>query len=438
MRSLFSRREFLRGSSAAALLAGAHVLGIAPARVARAAVADPVLVLLHLQGGNDALNTVIPLDNVGAPQRTRYQQLRPDLAIPTGLLGATALGADPALGTGLALHPALGGLKTLYDEGRLALVLGVGLEGSSLSHFQAEDAWWSGSGDALAANGWIGRHQDERFGDGQTRALSFGAEVHRSLAGSVSDVIGAHSIGEFELPDDGDWRYRDGDARAQVLASIYAEGRLGGPAESAARAGTMLLDKSALFGEIELDGWGSRNEAVGTPVGRALAQVASILRHDTADPARDSALRFFHLTAGGFDTHSRQGAAQASSGHGQLLGGISVALTNFQRDLEALGVAHRVVTLVYSEFGRRAAQNGAGAAAGTDHGRGGTLFLLGQPVLGGLYGRLPELGALDAHGNLSVEVDFRRVYASVIEDWLGGDASRTLPGGPFAKLPVFA
>jgi uncharacterized protein (DUF1501 family) len=180
-------------------------------------------VLVNLAGGNDLLNTFVPLDDVGAPQRTLYQQYRPNLAIPMGSLGGMAVGADPVLGTGLALHPhpALGGLKQLYDEGRLACVLGAGLAGNSLSHFEAEKAWFFGRPDVLTSQtGWLGRHLD-LGDDGLPHAVSFGGMVNPTFHAQLAQALGVGSIARFEFPDDRDWQWRDGAASAASRASSF-------------------------------------------------------------------------------------------------------------------------------------------------------------------------------------------------------------------------
>ena len=155
-------------------------------------------------------------------------------------------------------------------------------------------------------------------------------------------------------------------------------------------------------------------------------------------PSTASGFTFYHLRIGDYDTHSRQGAVDPAFRHPRLLLDLSRWLHGFQQDLDALGVAERVLTVVYSEFGRRAAQNAEGNDAGTDHGAGGGMLLLGDRVVGGMHGAYPRLDQLDATGSLAVTTDFRTVYAAVIDDFLGGDHTAVLPGAPFAKLPVIA
>jgi uncharacterized protein (DUF1501 family) len=192
-----------------------------------------------------------------------------------------------------------------------------------------------------------------------------------------------------------------------------------------ARSGRNFLDKSALFETIVVDGWGSNLEAFQTDLAYDLRQVASILRHDLLNqgtPANQSGLSFFHLSIGGFDTHSEQGADDPNAWHPTLLRWVSEAMTGFQRDLEALGLADKVATITYSEFGRRIEQNDSGRTAGTDHGN------------GGLYGQMPDLSDPDDNGNMKIGIDFREVYAAAIQ-WLGGNPASVI--GPFAALPLF-
>jgi uncharacterized protein (DUF1501 family) len=426
------RRQFLKGASASAVLAGSHVLGVA-ARRANAATPDGrAVVLIDLAGGNDYLNTVVPLDDVGAPQRATYAAGRADLAIPPSACALTEIGTDPA-GTALALHPQMVGLATLFAEGKLAVVNGVGYPQSSLSHFEAEAVWWAGNPNPQGT-GWMGRYLDQSLPLDVTHALSFGSEVNPTFAAELADAIGARNITRFELPP--------GDAESRLAAwqQIYADAHAAGLAEKISRSGANLLEKSALFESIQVDGWGSNLEPYEHNLAVELRQVASILRHDQINqgsPSQQSGVSFFHLDIGGFDTHSEQGALDPEAWHPTLLRWVSEAMTGFQRDLEALGLANKVVTLTYSEFSRRIEQNSSGNSAGTDHGRGSFMFVMGDPTIlsGGIHGAMPDLSDPDEDGNIRVVTDFRQVYAAVIDQFLGGDPVPIL--GSFSPLPLF-
>jgi uncharacterized protein (DUF1501 family) len=422
-----TRRSFLKGATTSVVLSGMHVLGTASRAWAAGAVGSPTLVLVNLAGGNDLLNTIVPLDDVGAPQRSLYQQLRPDLSLPLSSLATMTVHPDPVLGTGLALHPSLTGLKQLYDQGRVALVLGAGIGNGSLSHFEAEKAWFFGRPDVRVDNtGWVGRQLD-LAADGRAHAVSFNGRVRPVFEARFADVLGVHSIDNFGLPGGG--------ARAALLRELLAEARVG-VAEKIARSGRVLLDQAEFLPTVPSTGWGSSLEAETSGPGRDLREIASLLRHDTLNPDAASGFGFYHVRINGYDTHSQQGTLDPSRGHPRLLSDLSRVLHGFQQDLDAIGASDRVLTMVYSEFGRRAAQNATGADAGTDHGAGGLMLLLGDRVVGGVHGRMPRLDQLDATGSLAVTTDFRTVYAALIDDFLGGDHTAVLPGAPFAKLPV--
>jgi uncharacterized protein (DUF1501 family) len=434
-----NRRQFLKGASASAVLASSHLFAFAPRRAGAATPDGKTVVLINLSGGNDYLNMVAPLDDVGAPQRSTYEAARPDLALSIAGLAATTLGADPVLGTGLALHPQMTALAQLFGESKLAVVNGVGYPDSSLSHFESEIIWWAGA-TSPTGTGWIGRHLDAALPIDVTHAISFGSEVNPTFAAVSADALGARNISRFGLPDDPEGEYRDLENRLPAWTSIYGDPR--DPATMLGRitrSGSNFLSKSELFQSIEVDGWGSNLEPYDTDLAFDLRQVASILRHDLANagnPANQSGLSFFHAATGGFDTHSEQGAENPNAWHPSLMRWVSEAMTGFQRDLEALGIADKVVTLVYSEFGRRIEQNDRGQNAGTDHGTANAMLVMGDPLLlnGGLYGQMPVLDDPDEHENMKVHVDFREVYASVIQ-WLGGDPAAVL--GPFTPLALF-
>ena len=230
-----SRRSFLKGATASAVLAGSHVLGFSSRALAATGPDAPILVLVNLAGGIDLLGTVIPLDDVGGPQRSRYEALRPDLVVPLPSLASLSIDADPVLGTGLALHPSLAGLHALYGEGRLALVLGAGLAGSSLSHFEAEKTWFFGRPDVVVdvvlSSGaqaralmdvfrGVAARQLDQSADGQPHAVSFGGQVSPTFNAELATALGVVTIDRFELPDDKLFQWRDGAERGAELRVI--------------------------------------------------------------------------------------------------------------------------------------------------------------------------------------------------------------------------
>jgi uncharacterized protein (DUF1501 family) len=431
-----TRRTFLKSASATAVLASTHVLSFT-SRASAAAGGGRILVLIDLSGGNDGLNTVIPLNNVGAAQRSLYDTMRPDLGIPLSALSGTGVDPDPDRGTDLAMHPVMTGMKTLYDEGKVAVVNGAGLDNSSLSHFQAEKVWFAGDPQGLSGTGWMGRQMDIAP-TLAPRAISFNSEVNPTFLSLQSSVLGVGSLDNFDLPDDPDGSYRDLSNRLPVWQAMYGDARPPGSlVERVGQSGGTLVQMIQTLDQVETSGWGSNNDGVNFSFARNLRHVASILRHDALNPGSASGLCFFHVTTGGYDTHSQQGTTDTGDGHPRLLDRLSRALFNFQRDLEGLGIDADVATVVYSEFGRRGYQNDSGSSAGTDHGRSGTMFLVGTPVAGGVHTGLPDLANLDGSGSLEVKIDFREVYAAVIDQWLGGDHTAILPGAPFTPPSLF-
>lgn len=432
-----NRRQFLKGASATAFLASSNVLALAARRASAFSANGRAIVLINLSGGNDYLNTVVPLDDVGAPQRSTYQSLRPDLAIPAAACAATGIGTDPA-GTALALHPQMGGLATLFGEGKLAVVNGVGYANSSLSHFESEAIWWAGATNPQGT-GWMGRYLDTALPTNVTHAISFDGDVNPTFAAELADAIGVYDITRFNLPDDRD--FRDLANRRPAWEQIYADPRdpltLVG---KVARSGENLMQKSALFPTVDVEDWGSNLDGLNTDLSDDLRQVSSILRHDSLNagsPSQQSGLSFFHLRIGGFDTHTDEGATDPGAWHPTLMRWISEAMAGFQRDLEGLGLADKVVTLTYSEFARRIEQNGSGNSAGTDHGAGSCMFVMGDTSVlnGGIFGPMPDLANPDENGNIGVLTDFREVYSAVIDQWLGGDHAPIL--GSYTPLALF-
>jgi uncharacterized protein (DUF1501 family) len=399
--SPISRRQFLSG---AAVLGGAAAVGGwklldaagddaggdastsgSPASTsARASGAAGTLVLVTLYGGNDALNTVVPIGDAGyAAQR-----------------GALAL--DPAqvhtLSDGFGLHPALAGCKALWDDDRLAVVHGVGFEHLDRSHFHCMDVWQAGSEDELAT-GWVGRWLDADGAD-PVAAVSVGRSLPLLMRGATRSaaVVPASA---FELP--GDARMRD------QLAALTARDDDRSPLAAMVASSTAdLLSVVDTVGPVLASG-AAGDELEGDQLSDRLAAVATMIEADLPT-------RVYAVDLGGFDTHANQAAT-----HAAFLTELDTALHDF-----ATRVAHRPVSVaVYSEFGRRVAPNASG---GTDHGRAGTILLVGN-VRAGHHGDPPPLAALD-DGDLATTVDYRAVLGGLLEDVVGIDAAEVLGKGP--------
>lgn len=429
----WTRRRFLRNAGLAALAAGTPGVALLPRRARAAAPDDPTLVLIHLEGGNDGLNTVVPLNNVGAPQRAFYDALRPNLHVPVQDLAATLIGVDPEVGTGLGLHPVMAGLKEIYDQGRLAVIQGVGFAGSPRSHADAAAAWFAGDPAGFAGTGWAGRWADDAFDPGATPGLSFAQSGSPALAGATTGALALRSLDSW-IPTD-DPLHPDPAAKRLVLETSFAADATDAPLAARLRAvGASALARADLASSVEVTGWGAALEGGSSALHRELLELVSIMRHDALVPDADSGFRIFHLTQSGYATHADQGAASPDAKHASLLLTLSDALAKLWTDLVALGAQDRVLVLVTSEFGRRAAQTVSAGDAGTDNGAAGPVLALGGLVAGGVYGRLPALTALDALGGLPPHTDFRSVYATVLARFLDTDPDAILPGGPFELL----
>lgn len=395
-----TRRRFLQGASAlgAAAALGACAGGRTDAADERRPTAPPApgpapapprsdatLVVVTLYGGNDALNTVAPI------QDPTYRSLRSGLAL------------DPVtvhdIGEGFALHPALERGKALWDDGRLAVVHGVGFGGLDRSHFHCMDVWQAG-GEADVSTGWLGRWLDVA-GTDPLDAVAVGRSLPLLARGERRSAA-VVPAGAFDLPVDA--------ALHELLqGQAGADDGRSPLGDRVARTNADLLSVAATVSPV-LAGMAKANT-----LGGRLDTVATLM--DAGIPARAYA-----VDLGGFDTH----AAQADV-HGALLAELDTALGSF---LER--VADRPVTvLVYSEFGRRVAPN---ASDGTDHGGAGTVLLAGT-VRPGHHGEPPPLDRL-VEGDLLTTVDFRSVYGAVLEGVLGIDAADVLGGDAAEPLEL--
>ncbi len=375
---------------------------------------DRVLVVVQLAGGNDGLNTVVPFE------MDEYYRARPRIGIPK----AQALRLSERVDVGL--HPAMGGLKELYDEGMVTVIQGVGYPNPNRSHFTSMDIWHTADTDGIG-DGWLGRYFDNQCAGAPGNdcaghlGMAIGREAPPAMQGRSYKPIAFESAELFrwtglDLHDSLHRPYEE-ILRAELDPSVEAR-----------NPNAAFLTWTAMDAQLASDRIRRAVEAeplADYPDGRLaeqLAMVASMIRAGLET-------RVYYVTLGGFDTHANQGGV--NGGHANLLRQFAGAVNAFYRDLRAQGNAERVLTMSFSEFGRRVAQNGSN---GTDHGAAAPMFLIGPAARAGVQGGHPSLTRLDA-GDLMYHTDFRRVYATVLEDWLKADASAAL-GGRFSTLPI--
>jgi len=422
----YSRRLFIRHGVALASLAStvpAFIQNSAFGLVAQSAAnpglsgipSERVLVIVQMGGGNDGLNTVIPYGE------SEYYNARPTIGIqaPTsqsrGQAGV-ALNLDSKLGIGL--NPSLRGMKELFDGGQLAVLQGVGYPNPNRSHFTSMDIWQTANPNAKG-DGWIGRYFDNTCNGTPLPegAISIGRTSPLAMLGKVQKPINFESADLF--------RWMGNDVDRGMESAYESMNRAGVLPETQEKSETAFLMRTALDAQLSSDRIRSavnRQALVTWPnsdLSRQLKMVAAMIRDGMKT-------RVYYTSISGFDTH----AGQLGS-HARNLQQVGDALLAFQKELKAQGNQDRVLTLVFSEFGRRVQQNASG---GTDHGTAAPSFLIGTKVKPGLHGAHPSLTDLD-QGDLKYTQDFRGVYAALLEDWLKTPAAKVL-GGTFTKAKV--
>jgi uncharacterized protein (DUF1501 family) len=419
----FSRRRFLFAAGAAAVATTAA--GIGWAELAERTRTDPlppgagVLVVVTLYGGNDGLNTLVPAADPA------YQNARPDLAYaPSDVLD---------LGEGLGLNPGMKGLKAQWDAGRLAVVRGAGYPKPDHSHFRSMDIWQTASPDHPSSSGWIGRWLDTHGRDPllavslepvlpplMAGASTAGAALPlRGLSfpggplGTAFAAMGAPSAGEPELQA----------YAARSVTDLHRTADTLGPALANTDA-TPAADHPPVAGGASesLAPGGGAPEAEGGALAAQLAVVARCV--ERAAPSR-----VYSVSLGGFDTHADERGTQQ-----RLLTEVDAAVSGFLTRMATTDRGRDVVVLVYSEFGRRVMAN---ANEGTDHGTAGPVLVAGSRVKGGFVGAQPSLTDLD-NGDLRFKIDFRSVYGTLLQDWLGTPPSAIIGGGSFPRIGFVA
>jgi uncharacterized protein (DUF1501 family) len=415
-----SRRRLLQAGLGATLsVYAARALPLTRQLEAAAAAAPgaPVLVTVFVPGGLDLLDTLVPAGAYG-----RYADLRRTLRIAAPLpLGATGLAAHPALARGVN-----GGLKGLFDRGRLGFLPGIDYADPDLSHFNSRHFWETGKVSLRAAPGWLARWIDRHGSpDNPFQGISMDAGLSPLLRGARAPVAAVQSPDDAQSWIPGVWgpwedRYLEHFGR---LAERRPEGAGPAAAFAAARQSRRVARALAPYvkdEQTEADPLAAPVPYPGGPDGAGTNGFAENLRYLAAMLALPLGIRVATVEAeGDFDTHDDQRATLE-----QDLGAVVEALAAFQADLDARGLADRVLTLVWTEFGRRPQENSSG---GTDHGAGGIAWIMGARARGGILTPYPDLAAFDREDNLRVTVDFRAVYASLLEQWLGTGADEVLP-----------
>jgi uncharacterized protein (DUF1501 family) len=412
------RRDFLKaglvfGAGASGLAAGYAAVPDAFARAVYAAkqegvTNDNVLVMIQLAGGNDGLRTVVPLSD------PKLHDLRPILSGP---MVSQAL----PLTTDFGLNHNLGGIKRLWDKGKVAIVQGVGYDNPTFSHFESIRIWETGDPTRRQVDGWLGR----------TLAKAYDSNGHplTGCACGATDVPGA---------------LRDLQATMSVIQNQKTFGFTGGSDVEAA-VGALYKGTPGIYGALFDTAIATATETITTlrtsstnyqPMANysdnvklvysSQNQLAAALQLAAELIVTGTGVKLLHVTLGGFDTHYTE-----LNRHDDLMGYLDTAVSAFYQDLAAHGKANNVLIATWSEFGRRPMENASG---GTDHGAAAPLLLIGDPVKGGLYGSAPSLTNLDNTGNLKHAVDFRSVYQEILTGHLGADSGEIL-GATFDQVP---
>ena len=352
---------------------------------------NPVVVVVQLTGGNDYLNSVIPYTD------SNYYENRLSFSVPQ----EDVIKLDTQLG----FHPTMAPIREIYDRGDLAIINGVGYENSPRSHFRSMDIWHTCEPDKIGTEGWLGRaiRDLDPKGDNPITGVNIGQALPRALTVPGVPVASVSDLNTYGLLTN----IENEDRRAKVLerfSNMYGQAIGSGPVNDyLARTGLDALRGADILKEA-LDRYSSTVEYGSSSISKSLRDVAMI---HTANLVT----RVFYTQLGSFDTHASQPPV-----FDKLWTELSRAITDFWEDLKNHEADREVVMFLFSEFGRRVKDNGSG----TDHGAAGACFALGPSVKGGIYGEYPSTDASDLEqGDLVPNQDFRGVYSTIVEDWLG-------------------
>ena len=368
---------------------------------------DPVLVVLQMSGAYDALNTVIPYND------PHYSDYRAELKVEP----EQVLAIDDKVG----FHPAMAPIKDLYDQGKVAVIQGIGYPNPIRSHFRSMDIWHTAEPAKMATEGWLGRAIEELDPQKENvlTAVNFGRGLPRALAMpgvSVASVGSLETYGVLTGIDGEDQRSQALDIFARMYSPMVGSG-----------VANEYLSQTGLDALKGADILSTAPQVYSSPVEYNGDQFSQWVKNIAQVHLADFGTRILYtgLNPGAFDTHANQ-----STAFPKLWSDVSNAVSDFYQDLKEHNANEEVVILMFTEFGRRVQENGSG----TDHGSGSVAFVMGDAVKGGLYGEYPSLerDKLD-EGDLQWNNDFRSTYATLLDRWMGLDAQEILKG-PFEQF----
>ena len=363
---------------------------------------DPVLVILQMTGAYDALNTFIPYSD------PHYVDYRPTLQVGPDQV----LAVDDKVG----FHPGMGPIKEMYDEGKVAVLQGIGYPNPIRSHFRSLDIWHTAEPDKMITEGWLGKAIRDLDPNKENilTAVNFGRGLPRALAAPGVSVASVGDLSNYGVLTGIQGNEQRSDA-LDIFARMYAPMIGSGPVSDYLSQTGLDALKGADILSTAPQTYSSSVEYGGSMFAQWLKSIAQVHLSDFG-----TRVLYTGVNPGTFDTHANQNTTLP-----KLWGDVSSAIGDFYEDLKEHNANEEVVMLLFTEFGRRAQENGSG----TDHGSGGVAFVIGDAVKGGLYGEYPSLEPekLD-QGDLQWNNDFRSTYATLLEQWMGLDANPILGG----------
>ncbi|WP_439559400.1 DUF1501 domain-containing protein [Dyadobacter sp.] len=424
------RREFIKSASSfmiPVILNGFNVKSIAKdsalvqsLRSTSALNNDRILVIIYLGGGNDGLNTVIPIEYY-----QQYRELRPNIAIPEQSL----LKLEGNLATGL--HPAMAGMRNLYNEGKLAIINSVSYPNPDQSHYRSTDVWMTAVDSSQYTNsGWAGRYLDDRFpgypANYPNSTMEDPLAIQIGQIGTTT-LLGSKQPMGVTLQDPNTFYQLIGEPNTSIEGSLPC-----------CDAGDLIsyirqqqVSAVGYASEIKLAADSGRNLAT-YPESSARNELAEQLKIVARLIHGGLKSKIYYVELGGFDTHADQISSSSTEGvHAQLLKKLSDAVSSFQNDLKLQGTEDKVIGMTFSDFGRRATSN---ASNGTDHGVGAPMFVFGTGIKRQLVGTNPDLinGLISqtptngvSNKDIKMQIDFRRVYSDILNDWFGTASANT-------------